>query len=248
MMNKEYKRTDSMIDDPSRWDIKKIDPRISIVIDENRYTEAGRLHVYHIQAEYDTIEESDEILKNIDRFIHIIYGFISENPLVNVCHEACTYEGIKIDYMIVLRFFDDDHKKLARYRVDPNKDDRGDCISDLYDLEGYIFYRLSAMSYGVLDRDVDGRVTAYSKDTGILFPEREIHKYVIGGHERAYAQDRKEVYNINLKISGSDCIKTILMSYDGERGYIDVIADESILYMLNLNLHLINKVTGIYIY
>ena len=250
MMNKEYKRTDSMIDDPSRWDIKKIDRRITIVTDDNRYTEYGRLHIYHIQADCEPAgDEYDEILANLSCFIHVRYGFISNNPIVDVCPNTAVYMGEPMTFIIVLRFFDDDHKKLARYKIsDRYPGSECDILNDLYNLEGYIFYSLNAMNYGVLDRSVECRVTAYMKDIERRVPDTEIYKFIHPSYIRPHKQDRKELYNISIKVDGTDCIKTLLMSYDGLHNCIEIIADESILYMLNESLHLHPAVIGKYIY
>ena len=250
MMNKEYKRTDSMIDDPSRWDIKKIDRRITIVTDDNRYTEYGRLHIYHIQADCEPAgDEYYEILANLSCFIHVRYGFISNNPIVDVCPNTDVYMGEPMTFIIVLRFFDDDHKKLARYKIsDRYPGSECDILNDLYNLEGYIFYSLNAMNYGVLDRSVECRVTAYMKDIERRVPDTEIYKFIHPSYIRPNKQDRKELYNISIKVDGTDCIKTLLMSYDGLHNCIEIIADESILYMLNESLHLHPAVIGKYIY
>lgn len=250
MMNKEYKRTDSMIKDPSRWDIKEIDRRITIVTDENRYTEYGRLHIYHIQADCEPAgDEYEEILANLKRFIHVIYGFISDNPLVDICPDTAVYMGEPMTFIIVLRFFDDDHKKLARYKIsDRYPGSESDILNDLYNLESYIFYMLNAMSYGVLDRSVECRVTAYMKDIERHVPDTDIYKFIQSSYIRPNIDERKETYKIDIKIDGTDLIKSVLMSYDGVHHYIDIIADESILYMINERLNLHPAVIGKYIY
>lgn len=250
MMNKEYKRTDSMIEDPSRWDIKKIDRRITIVTDDNMYTEYGRLHIYHIQADCEPAsDEYEEILDNLNLFIHVRYGFISDNPLVDVCPDTAVYMGEPMTFIIVLRFFDDDHKKLARYKIsDRYPGSESDILNDIYNLEGYIFYSLNAMSYGVLDRSVECRVSAYMKDIERHVPDTDIYKFIQPSYIRPHNDERKESYKIDIKIDGTDCIKSVLMIYDGVHHYIDIIADDSILYMMNERLNLHPAVIGKYIY